>query len=62
MTTTPRRSHYAVKVNDKNMGADPNVGADKSVKVEYTYQGKTVRKLSRKAIDFNCISAGFQSR
>ncbi len=39
-----------VKVNNKNMGADPNVGADKSVKVEYTYQGRTMTSLSRKAI------------
>ena len=34
-----------VKVNNKNMGGDPNVGADKSVKVEYTYQGKTSTKV-----------------
>ncbi len=34
-----------VKVNNKNMGGDPNVGADKSVKVEYTYQGKTNTKV-----------------
>lgn len=34
-----------IKVNNKNMGADPNVGADKSVKVEYTYQGKTSTRL-----------------
>jgi DnaJ-like protein len=34
-----------VKVNNKNMGADPNVGADKSVKVEYTYQGRTSTKV-----------------
>ena len=34
-----------VKVNNKNMGGDPNVGADKSLKVEYTYQGRTMTKL-----------------
>ena len=34
-----------VKVNNKNMGGDPNVGADKSVKVEYTYQGRTSTKV-----------------
>jgi len=31
-----------VKVNNDNMGGDPNVGADKSLKVEYTYRGKTL--------------------
>ncbi len=36
-----------VKVNNKNMGGDPNVGADKSVKVEYTYQGKTSTKVAK---------------
>ena len=34
-----------VKVNNKNMGGDPNVGADKSVKVEYTFQGRTSTKV-----------------
>ena len=34
-----------VKVNNKNMGADPNVGADKNLKVEYTYQGRTSTKV-----------------
>jgi DnaJ-like protein len=34
-----------VKVNNKNMGGDPNVSADKSVKVEYTYQGRTMTKV-----------------
>src|SRR5271166_2833159 len=34
-----------VKVNNKNMGGDPNTGADKSVKVEYTYQGRTSTKV-----------------
>ena len=34
-----------VKINNKNMGADPNVGADKSLKVEYTYQGRTSTKV-----------------
>ena len=27
------------------MGGDPNVGADKNVKVEYTYQGRTMTKV-----------------
>jgi len=34
-----------VKVNNKNMGGDPNVGADKKLKVEYTYQGRTSTKV-----------------
>jgi DnaJ-like protein C11, C-terminal len=34
-----------VKVNNKNLGGDPNVGADKNVKVEYTYQGRTMTKV-----------------
>ena len=34
-----------VKVNNSNTGGDPNVGADKSVKVEYTYQGRTSTKV-----------------
>jgi DnaJ-like protein C11, C-terminal len=34
-----------VKVNNKNMGGDPNTGADKSVKVEYTYQGHTSTRV-----------------
>ncbi len=34
-----------VKVNNKNMGADPNVGADKNLKVEYTYQGHTSTRM-----------------
>jgi hypothetical protein len=34
-----------VKVNNKNLGGDPNVGADKNLKVEYTYQGRTVTKV-----------------
>jgi hypothetical protein len=29
-----------VKVTNDNMGGDPNKGADKSVKVDYTYLGK----------------------
>jgi DnaJ-like protein C11, C-terminal len=36
-----------VKVNNKNMGGDPNVGADKSLKVEYTYQGRTMTKVAK---------------
>jgi DnaJ-like protein len=34
-----------VKVNNNNMGGDPNVGADKNLKVEYTYQGRTMSKV-----------------
>lgn len=34
-----------VKVNNNSMGGDPNVGADKNLKVEYTYQGRTMTKL-----------------
>jgi hypothetical protein len=34
-----------VKVNNNNMGGDPNVGADKNLKVEYTYQGRTSTKV-----------------
>jgi len=34
-----------VKVNNSNMGGDPNVGADKSLKVEYTYQGRTSTRV-----------------
>jgi hypothetical protein len=34
-----------VKVNNDNMGGDPNVGADKSVKVDYTYRGQTLHKV-----------------
>lgn len=34
-----------VKVDNKNMGDDPNVGADKFVKVEYTYRGRTETKV-----------------
>ncbi len=34
-----------VKVNNNNMGGDPNVGADKNLKVEYTYQGHTMTKV-----------------
>jgi DnaJ-like protein C11, C-terminal len=34
-----------VKVNNKNLGGDPNVGADKNLKVEYTYQGRTMTKV-----------------
>jgi hypothetical protein len=38
-----------VKVNNKNMGGDPNVGADKSLKVDYTYQGRTSTKVVKEA-------------
>lgn len=34
-----------VKVNNDNMGGDPNVGADKNLKVEYTYEGRTMTKV-----------------
>ncbi len=34
-----------VKVNNDNMGGDPNVGADKSVKVDYTYRGQALHKV-----------------
>jgi len=34
-----------VKVNNDNMGGDPNVGADKSLKVDYTYRGQTLHKV-----------------
>lgn len=30
-----------IKVNNDNMGGDPNKGADKSVKVQYTYLGRS---------------------
>lgn len=29
------------KVNNNNLGGDPNVGADKVLKISYTYQGQT---------------------
>lgn len=38
-----------MKVNNKNMRAAPNVGAE-SLNVEYTYQGHTSTKLVKKAI------------
>jgi|SRR5664279_4806007 hypothetical protein len=34
-----------VKVNNANMGGDPNVGADKYLKVQYTYQGRSMTKV-----------------
>ncbi len=34
-----------VKVNNDNMGGDPNVGADKSLKVDYTYHGQNLHKV-----------------
>jgi hypothetical protein len=33
------------KVNNSNLGGDPNVGADKTLKVTYTYQGQTHVKV-----------------
>jgi DnaJ-like protein C11, C-terminal len=33
-----------VKVTNDNMGGDPNVGADKSLKVDYTYRGQNLHK------------------
>ena len=29
------------KVNNSNLGGDPNVGADKFLRISYTYQGQT---------------------
>ena len=34
-----------IKVNNNNMGGDPNVGSDKTVKVEYTYRGRSSQKV-----------------
>ena len=34
-----------VKVTNDNMGGDPNKGADKSLKVTYTYGGQTQKKV-----------------
>ncbi len=34
-----------IKVNNSNMGGDPNVGADKYLAVKYTYQGRTMSKV-----------------
>ena len=34
-----------IKVNNGNMGGDPNVGADKYLAVKYTYQGRTMSKV-----------------
>jgi hypothetical protein len=34
-----------IKVNNGNMGGDPNVGADKYLAVKYTYQGRTMSKI-----------------
>jgi DnaJ-like protein C11, C-terminal len=33
-----------VKVTNDNLGGDPNVGADKSLKVDYTYRGQTLHE------------------
>jgi hypothetical protein len=32
-----------VKVTNDNMGGDPNKGADKSLKVDYTFRGQRKR-------------------
>jgi hypothetical protein len=34
-----------IKVNNGNMGGDPNVGADKYLAVKYTYQGRAMSKI-----------------
>jgi len=34
-----------IKVNNGNMGGDPNVGADKYLAVKYTYQGRSMSKV-----------------
>ena len=34
-----------MKVSNKNIGGDPNVGADKSLKVECACQGKAMMKV-----------------
>jgi len=34
-----------IKVNNGNMGGDPNVGADKYLAVKYTYQGRSMSKI-----------------
>ena len=34
-----------IKVNNANMGGDPNVGADKYLAVKYTYQGRAMSKV-----------------
>jgi hypothetical protein len=34
-----------IKVNNGNMGGDPNVGADKYLAVKYTYQGRAMSKV-----------------
>jgi len=34
-----------IKVNNSNMGGDPNVGADKYLAVKYTYQGRSMSKV-----------------
>src|SRR5450755_92250 len=34
-----------IKVNNANMGGDPNVGADKYLAVKYTYQGRSMSKV-----------------
>ena len=34
-----------VKVTNENMGGDPNKGADKSLKVDYTFRGKRMQKV-----------------
>jgi Domain of unknown function (DUF3395) len=34
-----------IKVNNGNMGGDPNVGADKYLAVKYTFQGRAMSKV-----------------
>jgi DnaJ-like protein C11, C-terminal len=34
-----------IKVTNDNMGGDPNVGADKTLKVDYAYHGQTLHKV-----------------
>ena len=40
-----QNSTLDVKVNNDNMGGDPNPGADKTLKVDYTYRGKPLRAV-----------------
>lgn len=36
-----------IKVNNSNLGGDPNVGADKYLTIKYTYQGQTHVKVCK---------------
>jgi Domain of unknown function (DUF3395) len=40
-----QNSTLNIKVNNGNMGGDPNVGADKYLAVKYTYQGRSMSKI-----------------